>query len=145
MIENEALADAAEIEETETEVQEEATPEAPESEASEPTSGRAKIVLKRAGAETEDVFEFGSPAIVGRFDPAVGPIDVDLGSLEEGIYVSRKHARFVCENDVWRIEDLGSSNGTFVLRSDFERVESAELQDGDEISFGNARFVFRLA
>jgi len=108
------------------------------------TTGTASITLKRSGAETSDVFAFGSPAIVGRFDPSVGPIDVDLGSLEEGVYVSRKHAKFVCEDGVWRIEDLGSSNGTFVLRSDFERVDSAELTDGDEIAFGNARFVFRI-
>lgn len=106
---------------------------------------RAALTLKRSGAETADVFEFSSPATVGRFDPAVGPIDVDLGSIDEGVYVSRKHARFVCEEGVWRVEDLGSSNGTFILRNDFEKVDSAELNDGDEIAFGNARFVFRLA
>lgn len=115
-------------------------------ETSEPAeSGRASLTLKRSGAETEDVFEFGSPATVGRFDPTVGPIDVDLGTIEEAVYVSRKHARFVCEEGVWRVEDLGSSNGTFVLRSDFEKVDSAELSDGDEVAFGNARFVFRIA
>lgn len=107
------------------------------------TNETATLTLKRAGAETEEVFSFGSPAIVGRFDPTVGPIDIDLGSIEEGVYVSRKHAKFVCEDGVWRIEDLGSSNGTFVLRADFERVDSAQLADGDEIAFGNARFVFR--
>lgn len=116
-------------------------------ETSEPAAktGRATLTLKRAGAETEDVFEFGSPATVGRFDPTVGPIDIDLGTLDEGVYVSRKHARFVCEDGIWRVEDLGSSNGTFVLKSDFERVESAELSDSDEVAFGNARFVFRIA
>lgn len=104
---------------------------------------RAKLILKRSGAETDQVFEFGSPATVGRFDPSVGPIDVDLGPLEEGVFVSRKHAKFTFENGVWSIEDLGSSNGTFVLRSDFEKIDTAELADGDEIAFGNARFVFR--
>ena len=106
---------------------------------------RAKLILKRSGVETDQVFEFGSPAIVGRFDPAVGPIDVDLGPLEEGVFVSRKHAKLTCENGIWSIEDLGSSNGTFVLRSDFEKVDSAELADGDEVAFGNARFVFRTS
>ena len=43
------------------------------------------------------------------------------------------------------IEDLGSSNGTFVLRNDLERVEAAELEDGTEFALGNARFVFRLS
>lgn len=104
---------------------------------------RAKLILKRSGVETDEVFEFGSPATVGRFDPSVGPIDVDLGPLDEGVFVSRKHAKFICEDGTWRIEDLGSSNGTFVLRSDFEKVDSAELADGDDVAFGNARFVFR--
>lgn len=105
-----------------------------------------RLVLKQNGAETETVFPIHSPATVGRFDPAVGPIDVDLAPLAEGVYVSRKHASITCEDGVWRVRDLGSSNGTFVLReSDFERVEEAELADGTEIAFGNARFVFRIA
>ena len=139
MIENQSLADP-ESEATEPEVHSE--PSVEEVGASGP---RAKLILKRSGVETDEVFEFGSPATIGRFDPSVGPIDVDLGPLEEGVFVSRKHAKLTFEDGVWRIEDLGSSNGTFVLRSDFEKVDSAELADGDEIAFGNARFVFRLA
>jgi pSer/pThr/pTyr-binding forkhead associated (FHA) protein len=74
----------------------------------------------------------------------VGPIDVDLGTLPEGSYVSRKHAKITHDDGLWKIEDLGSSNGTFILRDDFERVTEAELADGTEIALGNARFVFHL-
>jgi pSer/pThr/pTyr-binding forkhead associated (FHA) protein len=59
--------------------------------------------------------------------------------------VSRKHAKIVFEDGEWKIVDLSSSNGTFVLREDFERVDDAVLEDGTEIALGNARFVFRLA
>jgi pSer/pThr/pTyr-binding forkhead associated (FHA) protein len=105
----------------------------------------AKLVLKRGGVETDVEFPFTSPAIVGRFDPAVGPIDIDLGSLSpEGGYISRKHAKIVFEDGSYRVKDLGSSNGTYVLRDDFERVDDAELADGQELAFGNARFVFHL-
>jgi pSer/pThr/pTyr-binding forkhead associated (FHA) protein len=103
-----------------------------------------RLVLKRSGHETDIVFAFSPPATIGRFDPTVGPVDVDLGTVEEGSYVSRKHARIVQEDDTYRIEDLGSSNGTYILRDDFEKVEEAELKDGDEISLGNARFVFHV-
>ena len=103
-----------------------------------------KLVVKRGGAETDIAFPLSPPAIIGRFDPAVGPIDVDLAEMPEGSYVSRKHAKISCDGDAWTITDLGSSNGTFVLRDDFERVESAELNDGTEIALGNARFVFHL-
>jgi pSer/pThr/pTyr-binding forkhead associated (FHA) protein len=100
--------------------------------------------LKRGGVETDIEFPLQSPAIVGRFDPSVGPIDVDLGSLPEGVYVSRKHAKITCEDGAWKIQDLGSSNGTFVLRDDFQKVDDTSLNDGDEIAFGNARFVFHI-
>lgn len=112
---------------------------------SEPMAGQAKLIVKRNGAETEDIFDIFPPAMIGRFDAAVGPIDVDLGPLPEGVYVSRKHAKIVCEDGVWKLVDLGSSNGTFILRDDFERVEEAELKDGDEFALGNARFIFRLS
>lgn len=111
--------------------------------AGEPATG-PRLVVKRGGAETDEVFCFTPPATIGRFDPAVGPIDVDLGSIPEGSYVSRKHAKITCEEGVYRLVDLGSSNGTFVLREDFERIEEAEIVDGDEIALGNARLVFRV-
>jgi pSer/pThr/pTyr-binding forkhead associated (FHA) protein len=102
----------------------------------------AKLVVKRSGAETDVEFHVNPPCIIGRFDPAVGPIDIDLGTLPEGSYVSRKHAKITCDDGVWKIADMGSSNGTFLLRQDFEKVDEAELNDGDEIALGNARFVF---
>lgn len=102
------------------------------------------IAVKRNGVETDTVFPLSASNVIGRFDPAVGPIDVDLGSLPEGSYVSRKHAKITSEEGIWKLTDLGSSNGTFILRSDFERVEETELTDGDEFALGNARFVFHL-
>jgi pSer/pThr/pTyr-binding forkhead associated (FHA) protein len=105
----------------------------------------ASLTVKRGGVETDDVFNFIAPAVVGRFDPAVGPVDVDLGAIPESVYVSRKHARITCEDGVWKITDMGSSNGTFVLRDDFERVEESELADGDEVALGNARMIFRVS
>lgn len=103
------------------------------------------MIVKRAGAETDVEFPVNSPCIIGRFDPSVGPIDIDLASLPEGSYVSRKHAKFHLVDGVWMVKDLGSSNGTFVLRDDFERVEESEIANGTEIALGNARFVFKLS
>lgn len=107
-----------------------------------------RLILKRAGVETDIVFPFTCPATVGRFDPDKGPIDIDLADLPEGGYVSRRHAKINFEDSVYVLTDLDSSNGSFVLRKavengDFERVQSSEISDGDEIAFGNARFLFR--
>lgn len=133
-------------------VEEELTPEAAVVEdggpgdqvADQPDASTAVLIIKRGGVETDDRFQFQPPAIIGRFDPAVGPIDVNLGATAEGVYVSRKHAKITAEDGVWKITDLGSANGTFILRADFERVDEADLADGDEIALGNARLVFRL-
>jgi putative peptidoglycan lipid II flippase len=48
--------------------------------------------------------------------------------------VSRHHARLVREDDGgYRVEDVGSRNGTYVAR---RRVESRRLEDGDEMQLG---------
>lgn len=119
-----------------------------EPEVPEPTGADvplASLTVKRSGVLTEERFVFAAPAIIGRFDPEVGPIDIDLGNLPEGAYVSRRHARLTHDGDTWLIEDLGSSNGTFVLKSDFERAEGpTPVASGDEIALGNARLVFTV-
>lgn len=105
-----------------------------------------RLIVKRAGAETEEVFFFTPPATIGRFDPAVGPIDVDLGGIPEGSYVSRKHAKITQDEEGYKLADLGSSNGTYVLRDgDFQKIDETVVTDGDEIALGNARFVFRTS
>jgi pSer/pThr/pTyr-binding forkhead associated (FHA) protein len=53
--------------------------------------------------------------------------------------VSRRHAVLAHRDGRWLIEDQGSLNGTFVNR---KRVESAELEDGDEIQIGKYRLTF---
>ena len=129
---------------TETEDAPVAEIESPDA-SSEATTGAPRLIVKRAGNETEETFYFAPPAVIGRFDPSVGPVDVDLGNIPEGSYVSRKHAKIILDGEAYKLVDLGSSNGTYVMRNgDFERVEEAELTDGEEFALGNARFVFRL-
>jgi len=55
--------------------------------------------------------------------------------------VSRHHCRIRREGASWWIEDLGSTNGTFV---DGRAVlRPAQLQHGDEVVTGLSRFVFQ--
>lgn len=56
--------------------------------------------------------------------------------------VSRQHAAIKLENDVFRIYDLGSSNGTFV--NDQGVVEPIDLQDGDTVSLGEMALIFKV-
>lgn len=122
---------------------------APPPPAAAETPGLARVTLKRNGVLTEHVFPLGARVLVGRFDPETGPVDLDLGPLEEWIYISRRHAE-IWRNDAgqWFARDLSSRNGTWVRQagqSEFKRVTGEHpLGDGDEIALGNARFEFRV-
>lgn len=107
---------------------------------------RARLVLMRQGSETDVEFAVNPPCTIGRFDPQVGPVEIDLGGLDEGVYVSRRHAIIEYEEGVWKVRDLGSSNGTHVYPDGNPlAIQEAELTDGTELAFGSALFVFRMA
>lgn len=112
--------------------------------ASGPDCLNACLVLIKGGRPTEMIIHFALPVVIGRSDPAGGTVDVDLSDLEEGVYVSRRHAKISVEDGAITLEDLGSSNGTYVLRGDYERIEKTEIVEGDEIALGNAKFLFKL-
>jgi FHA domain/zinc-ribbon domain len=58
----------------------------------------------------------------------------------DDVTVSRKHAVLVQSDGQFRIEDLGSLNGTFVNR---RRIDAAtRLQSGDEVQIGKYRLSF---
>ncbi len=63
----------------------------------------------------------------------------ECGIFLDDVTVSRRHAVLEQRGERWVIEDQGSLNGTFVNR---RRVESAELEDGDELQIGKYRFTF---
>ncbi|WP_028460238.1 FHA domain-containing protein [Chloroflexus sp. Y-396-1] len=63
--------------------------------------------------------------------------DVDLsldGGYDAG--VSRQHARIICRDGMYLLEDLGSSNGTFLNRQRIAPRRPVELHHGDEIQLG---------
>ena len=57
----------------------------------------------------------------------------------DDVTVSRKHAVVSERDGAFVVEDQGSLNGTFVNR---KRVESAQLEDGDELQIGKYRLTF---
>ena len=56
--------------------------------------------------------------------------------------VSTRHAEMVVDNAGFALRDLGSREGTFV---NGQQVSTAQLLDGDEVAFGQARFILRSA
>ncbi|HZN10358.1 MAG TPA: PrsW family glutamic-type intramembrane protease [Blastocatellia bacterium] len=55
--------------------------------------------------------------------------------------VSKRHARVVASGGAYALDDLGSSNGTFV--DGLRVVGRAPLRDGCEVRFGHVHFVYR--
>jgi pSer/pThr/pTyr-binding forkhead associated (FHA) protein len=71
-----------------------------------------------------------------RGEMTVGREGCDITLL--GGHASRNHAKLSVAGGVLRVEDLGSTNGTFV---NDERVETAELKPGDEVRFDTEAFI----
>jgi hypothetical protein len=67
------------------------------------------------------------PIVVGRSS------DLDMVLVED--MVSRKHARIAMGGEGIMIEDLGSTNGTFV---NGEKVKKAKLKEGDRVLIGTS-------
>jgi pSer/pThr/pTyr-binding forkhead associated (FHA) protein len=57
----------------------------------------------------------------------------------DDVTVSRNHAVLIERDGAYVVEDQGSLNGTFVNR---KRIESATLQEGDEVQVGKYRMTF---
>lgn len=57
----------------------------------------------------------------------------------DDVTVSRRHAEFYRQGGRFVVRDVGSLNGTYVNR---ERIEEAELHEGDEVQVGKFRLVF---
>jgi hypothetical protein len=110
-----------------------------------------RLQAKRYGvvSTAEEIPLGGERLVVGRFDSETGPVDVDLAASPEAATVSRHHAELIRNaGGKWTVRDLGSTNGVYVKAATDSgfgpRIgEPRILNDGDELAFGNARFVFR--
>lgn len=55
--------------------------------------------------------------------------------------ISRKHCRLIKDGNVLKLEDLGSSNGTY---RNGERIQETELSPGDTVQLGPIAFVVQI-
>jgi pSer/pThr/pTyr-binding forkhead associated (FHA) protein len=84
-------------------------------------------------------YQGGEFPISGDKDIFIGRAnDLEVVLVED--MVSRKHARVSLQGDVLSIEDLGSTNGTFV---NGEKIKRARLKEGDRVLIGTS--IIRVA
>jgi pSer/pThr/pTyr-binding forkhead associated (FHA) protein len=89
------------------------------------------LVVRSGGGRAGETYHPEGETTIGR--------SPDCGIFLDDVTVSRKHAVLVERNGNFVVEDQGSLNGTFVNR---KRVESAQLEDGDELQIGKYRLTF---
>lgn len=89
------------------------------------------LVVRSGGGRAGEMFPLDGETTVGR--------SPDCGIFLDDVTVSRKHAILRERDGNYFIEDQGSLNGTFVNR---KRVESAQLDDGDELQVGKYRLTY---
>jgi len=64
------------------------------------------------------------------------PPDIDVSGLPNSEIVSRVHADIRVEGDIYYIEDVGSSNGTYINHTPLPQGNRHRLRSGDRISLG---------
>ncbi len=117
-----------------------AQPAAPQKDAAVESGLRLEI------EETGQVIPLsGADVLIGRYDPVTEmKPDVDLSDFDLKRSVSRRHARILQTGDGYvLIEEVGALNGTFVNGEQLVTGKAQAIVDGDKLSLGMVKLVFR--
>ena len=87
--------------------------------------GPSAVVIRSEGSKPRTVAVSGN-MVMGRAPGCELPLD--------DTFVSQQHARLFAKNGSWYVEDLGSTNGTFV--NDQRLGAPAMVQPGDKVRVG---------
>jgi pSer/pThr/pTyr-binding forkhead associated (FHA) protein len=106
----------------------------------------ARLVIEKGRSSGKQFMLSDVESQIGRWDADGGIFpDVDLDTDDPEAKVSRRHARITLTNGQYFLEDLGSTNGTFINRG--KRMEPGQRQalcDGDEIIVGKTFLRFHI-
>ena len=91
------------------------------------------LVMFRPEGDRRSVSITRSTTVVGRREDC--DFRIPLGEI------SRKHCRLIKDGETLRVEDLGSSNGTY---HNGERIQEATLGPGDTLQIGSVVFVVQI-
>lgn len=103
-----------------------------------------KVALKLMSSGQQIALNNKPELIVGRAHKGQS-LDIDLaphGGSQAG--VSRRHSRLLRKEDQWFVEDLGSTNGTFINGVRLSPNQPAALKQGDKLRFGQIEVQFDL-
>jgi hypothetical protein len=102
-----------------------------------------QLILSMPASHRQVTLPHKDLAVLGRVDPNRGVFPtVDLSpecSSENCVSVSRRHAHIFQVNKQFFIQDLGSTNGTFLNGQRLTPYLPRVLNDADELHLGNVR------
>ena len=106
----------------------------------------AVLTIERGTTVGKEFLLSANESYLGRWDADNGVFpDVDLDAHDPEAKVSRRHARIIWQNGSYQLEDLGSTNGTYINRG--RRLLPGTplmLNDGDEIIIGKTFLRFKI-
>src|SRR5215218_7960363 len=103
---------------------------------SDGAGGEPKLrVEAAAGLRAGSAYSLAEGAVLGRGEQA----DIRL----EDTFASSQHARLAPHGDVMVLEDLGSTNGTYLNEEPLRGPQP--LHPGDRIRIGDSQFIFERA
>ena len=91
-----------------------------------PRGAPTQVVVVEGANEGESALLDHAPILIGR-----GP---DAGIRLDDDYVSTRHARIASSGDQWFVEDLGSTNGTYI--GSHRLTQPTTLQLGSQVRIG---------
>ena len=114
--------------------------------ASAAPQAHARLVIERGKSVGKQFLLNSAESHIGRWDADGGIFpDVDLDSDDPEAKVSRRHARITFNEGKYLLEDLGSTNGTFINRGKrLPKGTRQPLSDGDEIIVGKTFLRFHV-
>lgn len=83
--------------------------------------------------KVEETYVLNDSLVIGRSDKS--------NIVIKDPFISGKHAQFVLKDGRYRLEDLGSTNGTFINGSRIDKGQIT-LKDGDKVRVGQVEFLF---
>lgn len=123
----------------------------------EPAQEPVNPIPKTVILNREDMFWMHYPALIStekdkrpdimlkNRSNIVGKVREAVDVCIEGQGISRIHAKLAFSDGNCFLTDLGSTNGTYVNGSRIEQGERHQLEEGDEIRFADAGYVYKPA
>jgi FHA domain len=100
---------------------------------------RGRLVVVRGAKPGMEYRLHEGENFVGRADEKAVDVDLEFQESPDRVWSSRQHACITCGKSEATIEDLNSSNGTYVNRSRVPPGQKRRLENGDIIQIGEVQ------